>query len=288
MADDFSRNVDFVSEPQLLADLADWERRLPWFDAFAGVPRGGAWLAAWLAMRRNVPQLELSRIATRSQPRTVRSVLVVDDNWRDVPGHTLDKVQAMLSGGNAAVEYASMYIRADERPQRIRYWYARTYYAPIFGYDWHRRHYVKLAGLDMDGVICEDWSGSETTEPWRYQQFLRQAAPWQFRGRGVSVGAVVTGRLEKHREATKAWLAANRVEYRQLLMYPGTAESREAKQDYWHHKAAYLARPDVWFFVESCPRQAAAIAEATRKPVLCLRTGHCHNGRVVLEKQTTG
>jgi hypothetical protein len=77
--------------------------------------------------------------------------------------------------------------------------------------------------------------------------------------------------MEKYREATEAWLEANSIRYKDLIMAPDT--QTHTMEAHAKHKAAFLAEhPECLLFVESSPKQAARIAELSGRPVICTTT----------------
>jgi hypothetical protein len=77
--------------------------------------------------------------------------------------------------------------------------------------------------------------------------------------------------MERYRKQTEAWLAANGIQYGQLVMAPDTqAHTTEAHAK---HKADWLAaNPDCILFVESNHKQAECIAKLSGRAVVCLTT----------------
>ena len=161
-------------------------------------------------------------------------------------------------------EFGTMYRSYAE--SKVDHYSRHLFPGPVFEYDWHRRHYVRNAGFDMDGVLCEDYHGYESRAPAEYADFLQNVKAL-YKPRDA-VKAIVTARMEKNRAVTEDWLQRNGIRYEELIMYTGTEEQRRI-DDCWLHKAEYLKRPDVWFFVESCPEQSRQIAAAAKKPVIC-------------------
>ncbi len=78
--------------------------------------------------------------------------------------------------------------------------------------------------------------------------------------------AIVTGRLERFRPQTEAWLRRHGVEYGSLVMNPGDRKHAEFKAD------AYRSLGGALGFVESSRQQAAEIHERTGRPVLSVET----------------
>jgi uncharacterized HAD superfamily protein len=130
--------------------------------------------------------------------------------------------------------------------------------------------------FDIDGVLCQDWSGGEEDseeQQEKYQEFIDSAPP-RWLPRSAVVQLIVTARLEKHRAATEAWLRRHGVRCAQLVMGPwSTAAQRRRHYDAARFKGSAYARSSCTLMVESDQRQAEAIWQFARKPVLCPTTG---------------
>lgn len=283
-------SICFVNNAKLLRDACDWATRLPRYDAYVGVPRGGVFIAAAMACQRNSKLLSLEHLVgnrswslcippihvANQQPSEVSGghILVVDDNAGPASA-TLRRVRELVGKTDPVrVDYGVLY--RTVKSLAIDYWFETTPVGPVFEYDWHRRGYVQHAGVDLDGVLCEDYAfpekeGNDPEHDHHLQNARCLIVPRD------PIKAIVTGRLEKHRAATEAWLARHKIRYCELIMYPGnSADQRRWEGTPWQHKAKFLARDDVWFFVESCPRQSGQIHRATSKPVICTHTGQCY------------
>lgn len=83
----------------------------------------------------------------------------------------------------------------------------------------------------------------------------------------------MTSRLERYRPQTEAWLAANGIRYRNLVMHPAApAAERRAAHDHAARKAAAYRKSDAWLFIESEPGQTEEIVRLTGRPVYCVET----------------
>ena len=82
--------------------------------------------------------------------------------------------------------------------------------------------------------------------------------------------AIITGRQEQFRKSTEEWLAGKGITCKQLVMWQGSRpiSISEAVE----HKARWIHRLGLPWFVESDESQASAIVEKARVPVLCLET----------------
>lgn len=139
----------------------------------------------------------------------------------------------------------------------------------IFEWNWHRHKLIESAALDMDGVLCQDFTLREIEHPQALLMHVEFARPlWLPKHQPR---AIITMRLEKHRERTEAWLKRNGVTYEHLIMYGGSMEDRtemdEVARGEW--KLDRAAEVGAEWFAESSPVQARRIGAG----MPCLSTG---------------
>lgn len=275
--------MNFVSHAQLLEDVRLWSPQLPDnLVAVAGVPRSGLLPALHLALHRNLHLVSLAELEAGHSPwqtplrrgvpgKPSGRVLVLDDSLS--AGGTLREVRERLrhrqdclfgavyhSGQNTGI--ADVVFREVSHPRC---------------FEWNLFHCDQMAFscLDMDGVLCEDWTGFEGDsgpDQERYLEHLTNAQPLHIPS--YPVLAIVTSRLEKYRPQTLGWLRRHRIRFRELVMSPHpTASARRQASDYASRKASTYARlSQARLFVESDPGQAREIFQRTRRPVLCNTT----------------
>jgi orotate phosphoribosyltransferase len=274
-----------------VADLDEqivrWLGRLPRdLDLIVGIPRSGVLPATLLALHLNVPftdvegfvegrVLEAGPRYTRGDVAVLldepRNVLVVDDSI--LLGRQMQKVKER--------------IRAAGLPHNIRY--AAVYPAPgsedhvdFFAevvdtprcFEWNVMHHPWILSktcMDIDGVLCRDPLDDENDDGVEYLRFLREAEPRYLPS--ARVRWLVTARLEKYRSPTEEWLAANGVEYDELIMmdYPDMA-ARRAAGAYASFKADIYRTTRALLFIESSPALAAEIARLSGRSVFCMET----------------
>lgn len=63
--------------------------------------------------------------------------------------------------------------------------------------------------MDIDGVLCADPTPEENDDGEKYRHFLLNTPPLFIPK--VTIGTLVTSRLEKYRPETEAWLQKNHV-----------------------------------------------------------------------------
>lgn len=269
------------------ADVAtivrEWSLRLPRAEisCVAGVSRSGLAPAAMLSTAMQVPLVSLESLAAGT-PKEL---------WRpdraDIPERQLQLgpgkpliLDDTVSSGRSLAEirraidldcwYAAVWVRPEPRVLDCVDFYAATHAVDhLMEWNWLSVNLTSKIMFDMDGVLCEDWFSNEYEQPAEYQNHLENASPLYLPT--APILGIVTSRLEKYREITQDWLTRHNVSYSFLEMEP--AEPRRFSK---HKSQHYAARQDAILFVESSPDQSAAIATATRKPVLCPAEMRCY------------
>ncbi len=138
--------------------------------------------------------------------------------------------------------------------------------------------HTQTAAFDFDGILCEDCPAEDDDDGPRYARFLETVRP-KYLVRSCEIPLIVTARLEKYREPTEDWLRRYGVRCRQLVMGPwATKEDRTRGYDAGAYKGAAYRDSNATIFVESCPIQAKAIAEASGKRVICPATADVFEG----------
>lgn len=268
----------YISYQQLVQDCHAFARALPPIKAVAGVPRSGMIPASLIALELNVPMIAVETLLSQENPeiplprRGFKNriqdgiILVVDDTCAS--GRQADKLRSMLK---APVKIAAIYV--EDRPKIcVDYYFEKLpNFAVFFEWTMLHDHNNRLILVDMDGVLCEDWSGgNEETYSERYADFLANVKPRRIPTQPLR--GIVTNRLERHRPETEAWLAKYGIEYGSLTMSPyATFAERDRANDAAARKAqAYLTDPTTALFIESDDQQARQIARRTGRPVFSI------------------
>jgi uncharacterized HAD superfamily protein len=195
-------------------------------------------------------------------------VLVLDDTLHS--GGTLSDVRRMLSH-RANVKYGAVYY-TEWLPDVMDFGFRKMEQPRCFEWNLFHSDHLAQAGVDLDGVLCADWLGSEDDTGPGQAEYLRhlESAPPQHLPT-YPVMAIVTSRLEKYRPQTLRWLRRHGVRFRELVMSPhASAAARRAAGDHGRRKALWYERhSEAELFVESDRRQADEIARRTARPVLC-------------------
>jgi orotate phosphoribosyltransferase len=267
-------------------DIVEWLPRLPRdLELVVGVPRSGLLVASLLALHLNVPMTDVEGLierrvlqpgpryageATRLLDRPT-NVLVVDDSV--LFGRQLQAVKERIGAAGVphTIRYAAVY-PAPGSEHHVDFFFEAVKTPRCF--EWNLMHHpwvLSKTCMDIDGVLCRDPTLAENDDGPEYQRFL-QAADRRYLP-SAPVGWLVTSRLEKYRAATEDWLAANGVEYGELLMmdYADMA-ARRAANAYAPFKAEIYERTGAILFVESSAKLAAEIARRSGKSVFCAET----------------
>lgn len=288
--------LSFIPYNQLVKDTLEWcetnANRETVVDSWrfllgvVGVPKSGMVPAQIIASRFNCPLADVEYFLTTGgrfypgkgsrsnqfwdKPERFYSrgsLLVVDDSVHE--GSTLRSVRedvlrhAGISTGN--IEFAAVYGSGYCKD----FSYFKEVPLPrIFEWNWTKHPALEWAMLDMDGVICENWTGPRDGEPQtvkQYEEWLEWVNPLYLPTRKVA--AVVSARIEKYRHQTRVWLDKWGVRYENLYLCQSTWEELRANNSHWVHKAEIYRLSQSNLFVESDHDQAEKIAKESGKPV---------------------
>jgi uncharacterized HAD superfamily protein len=217
-------------------------------------------------------------VAARREGR----VLVLDDSVSS--GGTLQAVRRQLSG-RTDIYYGALY-GAEQKPPGVDEVFRHVPHPRCFEWNVFHGNQIEAACVDMDGVLCADWTEREEDSGAgrdRYAEHLSAAAPRHVPT--YPVLAIVTSRLEQYRPQTVAWLRRYGVRFRELLMSPHpSAAARQQAGDHARGKARwYERRPQARLFVESDLGQAREIARLTGRPVLCTDSMEMYAGERLID-----
>jgi orotate phosphoribosyltransferase len=276
----------YRSVADLNDDVVEWLPRLPPdLELIVGIPRSGLLAASLIALHLNVPMTDVEGLVEgrvlQPGPRyaagvtglldKATNVLVVDDSV--LFGRQLRAVKERLAAAALphTVRYAALY-PAPGSERHVDFFFEIVDTPRCF--EWNLMHHpwvLSKTCMDIDGVLCRDPTPAENDDGPEYQAFL-QGADRRYLP-SAPVRWLVTSRLEKYRAATEDWLAANGVEYGDLLMmhYPDRA-ARRAANAYASFKAEIYKRTGAILFVESSATRAAEIARLSGKSVFCADT----------------
>jgi hypothetical protein len=232
--------------------------RMPDVDAIAGVPVSGLAPAGMLSAATGIKCVPLEAV-----PDGVTRLLVIED----ASGFAKMRQQRLGQAPGREVLYGAVY--ACDAALQLDIVGAVAPKPRIFTWNLTKSDKCGRIAYDLDGVLCRDPLACEIDYGPKYDQFIETAEP--LRVVKSVLGWIVTGRLEKYREQTQAWIDAQGIQCRELVMASDT--QTHTMEAHAKRKAAWLAEhPECLMFVESDPRQAARIAELTGRAVVCAST----------------
>lgn len=273
--DDLTRDTLTLSQ-MILRDHPD-------VSGIAGVPRSGMRVACDIAIRLGVPLYEASfeglRLSGGGGGSRIRReafhgarksfdgpIILVDDSI--CTGHSLRELRKAteLSKVPTYVIYATKtgigsvdgFVHELELP----HWFEWNFFGN--GQILNQQN----VGIDFDGVLCADCLMEDDDDGERYTQWMASVSPIRM-PRDYKVPFIITARCEAYRAITEVWLDRYRINYGELIMYPGTFVERQ-RTDLGQWKAEQCDRAGVGLFVESDYNQALRIAELRKRPVISI------------------
>jgi len=247
-----------------------------------GIPRSGLLAATMLALHLNRPVtdvagfLEGRLLATGRRPPRADgdgsggpTAVVIDDSVASGRQIDLTRQQIADTGRLGEVIFAAPFVSSSVADVVDLY---GEIVEPPRAFAWNILHHPPLlerSCLDIDGVLCLDPDSESNDDGDRYRDFLRAAKPLFLPS--APVRYIVTSRLERYRSETEHWLAANDVQYSELVMLDlPDAETRRAQRAHAPHKADFYASSDTDLFVESDWLQAIQIAARAGRQVFAV------------------
>jgi len=270
----------FISLNQLYFDIRQIALKLPPLDIIAGIPRSGMIAAGILSSHLNLPLASVDRVngltvfqgGVRDTPPRGKKILVLEDSAHSAFFTTW--CYNFLSGYD--VKTAAVYVE-DQVKDKLDYWAKICPQPRTFSWGFMNCDLLKMACVDMDGVLCVNPTNHQNDDGPRYQDFLINT-PQIYRPLRKPIHSIVSSRMEKHRSFTEAWLSAHNVAYVNLILTNYTSASDRQKDNrYAELKADYYKTCSCGWFVESDSCQAKIIAELTAKPVICSDTLESYN-----------
>lgn len=252
-------------------------------DLVVGIPRSGLVAGNFLSLALNAPLTDLTGLLenrlfeagkTKKRPdfeRALspdRTVVVIDDTIGS--GRAFQETRARIEEAGLAGNFifCAVYAELDFHPDADVVFEGVG--RPVLC-EWNIMHDKLLADccVDIDGVICSNCPPDHDDDGERYLNFLRTVSPLYLPTR--EIGYLVTGRKEKYRAETEAWMARHNIKYRELVMLD------DGKDDHAKHKAEFFGSVNAALFIESEYVQAEEIAKISGKPVLSMETQHLVN-----------
>ena len=250
------------------------------FDVVVGVPRSGMLPATMIATMLQLPLADVvgygqgiihGRSGTPSKGG--RRVLLVDDSCNK--GRAMAQAMRLLPKGTKVTRLAIFGPYQVEPSSVCDLWFEIVHGPRVFAWNWTKHIRLPRWGFDFDGVLCRDNTKAENDDGPRYAAFLRDVEPLFIPTRPI--GHIVTGRLEKYRGETEAWLARHGIQFESLTMTPFHSKAERMQAMKFAHgrggwKAEQVKRLGCELFIESCAKQSGIIAREAGIPVFCTAT----------------
>lgn len=261
---------------QLIVDRLPDIRRIP-FDVIVHLPRSGTIPASIIATYIKAPFASVDEFCNgfvntrRAEYKTLNKILVVDDSIRT--GQQMKEAVERIRAARPDAEIFTLSIYGTIIPDRI---FEATlvlsehkdcdYIYPWFM--WKTKK-IKKCAVDIDGVLCRDCRPEEDDDGEKYLEFLANA-DLKFKP-DAPIGAIVTGRLEKYRPQTVAWLKKHGIEYKELIMGPWNTKAERKLDNVGKWKGKVFKRANkLSLFIESSVREAEEICLRSKKVVWCV------------------
>lgn len=194
-----------------------------------------------------------------------------------------------IYGGSAMANVLEALAAAPALRDRFRFLTAALYLEPgmeervdlyhrvlpsprLFAWNWLGVKSLSSAFVDMDGLLCVDPDPYDD-DGVDYQEAIRHAEP--LCRPHQPIGTILTGRLERWNEITRAWLYEHGVKVRQIIAAPfATAQDRRV-HGVARWKASVLEEYRPPYYLESDVRLAREIADLANGvcPVVCPLAG---------------
>lgn len=257
-------------------------------DFVIGIPRSGTIVASIISEYLNVPLVDLDsfckgglpvgggRLSLVGRREASKKVLVVDDTV--FRGTSMRKTKEKLKDFS---EYKFVYLVAYLEGSAIGevniYLEDVRKYTKGVGivlYEWNIFNHYSLVSsrcmYDIDGVFCVDPPDERTGK--EYEDYIENAVPFIIPR--VSIGPIVTYRLEKYRATTEGWLKRQGIRYSSLEMFPAMSWEERFRSGISPEqmKANKYKSSNSILFIESEDKQAKEIYRLSGKPVLSIET----------------
>jgi uncharacterized HAD superfamily protein len=275
--------MNYKSVSDMNRDILSWMSALPKdIDVVVGIPRGGLLAASMIALYMNKPLADIDgflqgRVMGTGmrgmylEKAVYKRILVVDDSV--FTGRAMREAREKLAaaGKDLTFIFASPYV-GQESAALVDLYFQVLPIPRLF--EWGIFHHPVLENscMDIDGILCRDPELRENDDGPAYREFI-STVPVKIRP-SVRVKWLVTSRLEKYRNLTRDWLAANRIPYENLVMLDLPDQATRMRLD---AGAAFKARTysgtKAVMFFESSRTEALKVASLCNKAVICTDDG---------------
>lgn len=274
--------MNFISYSDLIADVDSLAKKLPEdIVGVVGIPRSGMLPASLLAMRLGVNLGEVDsfiwsggaffRPGRRMSWDSGRgSLVVVDDSVH--AGASMDFARRAIQANPSirqfytGVHFVAVYITPGAE-NKVHYWSRPVESPRVFQWNLWTSDHLTSTSCDLDGVLCEDPPPFEVEDK-QYEEAIAGVKPLYLPRRRLA--SIITGRIERWREATEEWLSLYGITYESLQMSPFASEKERRAFGVENWKSEVYRGSSATLLIESSSEQADVIASQSKKPVLCV------------------
>lgn len=270
--------MNYVGYAELVRDSLALARKLPRDTVgILGIPRSGMLPATIIATELGLPLGDAfgdffvgGRRAGALMPGE-GVIVVVDDSY--YMGATMNAAREEGARYGTAPGHGYLYAAVYVSPGKET---ELDYYERVIGpprmFEWNWKSVVPEDTLwDLDGVICTDPDAFDDDGD-GYLGALRRVRPLHLPE--TPIRAIVTGRLERWRPVTEAWLQQNGVRYQHLVMAPFETSAKRGAYGASAWKSDMIrGLGGTELFIESDEAAALFLAGNTGVAVLCPSAG---------------
>jgi hypoxanthine phosphoribosyltransferase len=246
----------WVTTAQLSKDILSLVSLLPEdITSVTGVARSGLVVGSQIASYLHLPLYSLdifdettvrcgSGFRLRNHIEVKGKTLIVDDTVTTY--QTMAAVKQIYDKQDISYYTAAVYVTPGNE-DRVNYFVSQLATPHFLEWNFFNSHYNDNLSYDMDGVICQD---SFLNDEKAFEAGMDNIKP-KYLPRNKPI-PIITGRPERLRERTLAWLRRYGVQVKSLTM-------SQTRNEYLFPAKYKAANIKTKIFVESCPQQAKDI-----------------------------
>ena len=286
-------SLNYKTYQNLLLDIKHNINKIPNnIDLIVGIPRSGMIPAYMIGLMLSKQVCTLYEFLAEDFKNNttvrvkfssdIKNILVIDDSILsgNASKRTKDLIKNFGLDKKYNIKYMAIYYKDDSYKRFIDLALEKVPSPRIFQWNYLNHAFLQDAAFDIDGVLCVDPSKEENDDGEKYKTFLLNARPLFIPK--YKIPYIITSRLKKYENETKAWLAKHNVQYDNLIMLSNyTALERKRLNLHAKFKAEqYLKLTDIRLFIESNRQQAQEISLLTKKLCFCATTDELFGKRI--------
>ncbi len=259
--------VNYLTLSDMNTDVKRLLSQIPKIDLVVGIPRAGMIPATLIAMYLHKPLTDVDgfcegrlfgKVGDSFTFKGCKTALIVDDSV--YTGRNLRPIKKRIENSKISITtyYAALYV-TEVSQKMVDYFVDIVSWPRIFEWNIGKHTYLRNACVDIDGVLCRDPTKEETHDEAKYREFLVNVKPWILPKHPIK--QIVTGRLEKWRPETEAWLKKHGIKHGELIMQPEVGDHAEFKKEVYEDSPCSL-------FIESNPKEAQKIADVGKQVIV--------------------